>query len=639
MDEDNQDNPLSSLEYHTLIVLGTEDYPSLPALQHKATPHHNDGRNKAIPSHEDGRESHKAYNIDKGNRSPRNVSELEKKSNGNEIFNNNEAITSASEVDKNTSGKFCSNNNNNRYPRARSGHERRCSGKQHRGSADESSPNGTGRKGFRDLQQRKCSQGEVSERMDRNSNVRGGGKTGKETTYNFSKSQDISPSGTRRIGVKDSHYHRKYSLEERPDTHGNEGIDKCRKTTPTITKKICNLEGVGGEDCSISQTQTDPLNSPVSLEYSSSPVPILTNPTTNNNNNNNNKSRSTKRIPTTSPAAASPSSLPLLLVKPSSQGRVSSAQSHVTSSPQGQQVVASSQSNVVSGQASFLSLPSHVSSVNSHHVPSSPQSCVVLPNCSYPSKSPVLTPQSSLTSGAHFDSSSSASSSTCWSTLRSPRTPRVSSSISSADSLSPSGDAHVSTSSAESFNHTSSTLPVSSYISSKVKSPNSSSSFPYTNSSVQSLIPNTVKTLPASCSYLSSAQSLNHTSHQDSPVAFHPLYSHDKVPRPVPVATAFELQNLRRYGSSSSSFRRRRLSSSDCASSCCSEKTLVGSQADSGRIFGSGGDSASSPPPDIIDSSPVYENPSELDSEYYYKSPKGKKTHEMTSTVAVLMGM
>lgn len=95
----------------------------------------------------------------------------------------------------------------------------------------------------------------------------------------------------------------------------------------------------------------------------------------------------------------------------------------------------------------------------------------------------------------------------------------------------------------------------------------------------------------------------------------HCLYSHDKVPRPVPVAGA--LPGPR------SSRPRRAPRPADCASSS-SEKTLVGSKHDSPRLLRSGGNSASFP--DTTDSTPVYENPSELDSEYYYKSPKGEAT-------------
>ena len=93
----------------------------------------------------------------------------------------------------------------------------------------------------------------------------------------------------------------------------------------------------------------------------------------------------------------------------------------------------------------------------------------------------------------------------------------------------------------------------------------------------------------------------------------HCLYSHDKVPSPIPVAAA----SLGLHPA-----RLRRACLAECASSC-SEKTLVGSKPDSARIFGSDWNSESLSP-DIADSNPVYENPSELDSEYYYKSPKGK---------------
>lgn len=94
----------------------------------------------------------------------------------------------------------------------------------------------------------------------------------------------------------------------------------------------------------------------------------------------------------------------------------------------------------------------------------------------------------------------------------------------------------------------------------------------------------------------------------------HCLYSHDRVPMPVPVAGAAPGSRAARP--------RRVLRSAECASSS-SEKTLVGSRHDSARMMGSGGTSGSLLP-DTTDSTPVYENPSELDSEYYYKSPKGK---------------
>lgn len=111
----------------------------------------------------------------------------------------------------------------------------------------------------------------------------------------------------------------------------------------------------------------------------------------------------------------------------------------------------------------------------------------------------------------------------------------------------------------------------------------------------------------------SSSLSCSSCSHRGLPPL--PLYSHDTVPAPVPVAAA--------ASSTLHHARRCRSCLSECASSC-SEKTLVGSKADSARIFGSGTDSESLFQ-DIIDSNPVYENPSELDSEYYYKSPKGKR--------------
>ncbi|MPC13816.1 hypothetical protein E2C01_006563 [Portunus trituberculatus] len=91
----------------------------------------------------------------------------------------------------------------------------------------------------------------------------------------------------------------------------------------------------------------------------------------------------------------------------------------------------------------------------------------------------------------------------------------------------------------------------------------------------------------------------------------HSLYSHDKVPLPIPVSGALGLHPAR--------LRKARLAES---TSSCSEKTLVGSEPDSARILGSGRNSESLSP-DTADSNPVYENPSELDSEYYYKSPKG----------------
>ena len=94
----------------------------------------------------------------------------------------------------------------------------------------------------------------------------------------------------------------------------------------------------------------------------------------------------------------------------------------------------------------------------------------------------------------------------------------------------------------------------------------------------------------------------------------HSLYSHDKVPLPIPVSGALGLHPAR--------LRKARLAES---TSSCSEKTLVGSEPDSARILGSSRNSESISP-DTADSNPVYENPSELDSEYYYKSPKGKTT-------------
>lgn len=94
----------------------------------------------------------------------------------------------------------------------------------------------------------------------------------------------------------------------------------------------------------------------------------------------------------------------------------------------------------------------------------------------------------------------------------------------------------------------------------------------------------------------------------------HCLYSHDKVPQPVPVAGASPRPRAARPRRAPRPF--------DCESSS-SEKTLVGSKHDSTRMLGSGGNSGSLLP-NIRASIPVYENPSELDSEYYYKSPKGK---------------
>lgn len=104
----------------------------------------------------------------------------------------------------------------------------------------------------------------------------------------------------------------------------------------------------------------------------------------------------------------------------------------------------------------------------------------------------------------------------------------------------------------------------------------------------------------------------------------HCLYSHDRVPQPVPVAGASPRPRAARH--------RRAPRLAECESSS-SEKTLVGSKHDSPRVLGSDGNSGSLLP-DITDSIPVYENPSELDSEYYYKSPKGKAA----SAVPVVQG-